>query len=469
MSSTRTLASYLSGLRFEDLPPEVVEKGKLAILDAVGNCIGGYPLALSRTFLDLAGSLGSGRPEATLIGDGDRVSVSAAAFGNAALTTMLDYCDYTRSESGRCATWLGAMAVPAAMAAGESRSISGRELIASVVAGYEGAARIVHSMDMTLEQSQKIGGETLSVFAAVCAAGRALGLDEDEMLSAVGMAGIYTPVPGWYKWVGDEGLTPRKDIKQGWAWMCMTGAFAAVSARQGLRMLQENHVLDGDKGISRMVGMDIFHEERLTADLGSRYYLPQFTSKVYPGCAITHTAVSGVLEIARDHGVTPQDVESIQVVTNKQDGIGFDDRDPQGLSDLQFSMPYQVAAALAAGDGGPGWYCDSTAASPQVRDLARRVELSFDDECERLFRESHLRVSKVAVHTRSGARYTRRVDGVGHVSEAGEIRSKFTTTASQVIDPDHVSRILDTVDTLEDQDGLAPLMDLLAPLPDHVR
>lgn len=469
MSSTRTLASYLSGLRFEDLPREVVDKAKLAILDAVGNCIGGYPLALSRTFLDLAGGLGGGRSEATLIGDGGRVSAPAAAFGNAALTTMLDYCDYTRSESGRCATWLGAMAVPAALAAGELRGISGRELVASVVAGYEGAARIVHSMDMTLEQSQKVGGETLSVFAAVCAAGRALGLDEDEMLSAVGMAGIYTPVPGWYKWVGDEGLTPRKDIKQGWAWMCMTGTFAAVSARQGLRMLQENHILDGDKGISSMVGMDIFHEERLTADLGSTYHLPQFTSKLYPGCAITHTAISGVLEIARDHGVTPGDVERIEVVTNEQDGIGFDDRDPRGLSDIQFSMPYQVAAALAAGDGGPGWYSEATASSPRVRDLARRVELSFDDECERLFRESHLRVSKVAVHTTSGERYTRRVDRVGHVSEAADIRSKFTTTASQVIDADHVSRILDTVDTLDTQPGIAALMDLLAPLPDHLR
>ena len=212
MSSTRTLASYLSGLRFEDLPQEIVDKAKLAILDAVGNCIGGYPLALSRTFLDLAGSLGGGRPEATLVGDGGRVSAPAAAFGNAALTTMLDYCDYTRSESGRCATWLGAMAVPAALAAGELRGISGRELVAGVVAGYEGAARIVHSMDMTLEQSQKVGGETLSVFAAVCAAGRALGLDEDEMLSAVGMAGDYQIIPQFRSARKNVGVVGEQNI-----------------------------------------------------------------------------------------------------------------------------------------------------------------------------------------------------------------------------------------------------------------
>ena len=469
MSSTRILTSYLSGLRFEDLPKEVVEKGKLAILDVVGNCIGGYPLALSRTFLDLAKDLGAGRQQATLIGDGDRVSVPAAAFGNGALTTMLDYCDYTRSESGRCATWLGAMAVPAALAAGEAQGLSGKELITSVVAGYEGSARIVHSMDMSLEQSQKLGGETLSVFAATCAAGRALGLDEDEMLSAVGMSGIYTPVPGWYKWVGDEGLTPRKDIKQGWAWMCMTGAFAAVSAKQGLKMLQENNILDGDKGISTMVGMDIFDEERLTADLGGTYFLPQFTSKIYPGCAITHTAISGVLKIAKDHSVTPGDVERIEVITNKQDGIGFGDQEPEGLSDIQFSMPYQVAVALVAGEGGPNWYSDRTATSPEVRNLAKRVELSFDDECEELFREQHLRISKLAVHTKSGGLYTQRVDRVGEVVDADEIRSKFVTTASQVIEADRVNRILETVADLESLDGVSGLMKLMAPLPNQVR
>ena len=47
MSSTQTLASYLSKLKYEDLPPSVVEKGKVAILDVVGNAIGGYGLNLS--------------------------------------------------------------------------------------------------------------------------------------------------------------------------------------------------------------------------------------------------------------------------------------------------------------------------------------------------------------------------------------------------------------------------------------
>ena len=97
MSSTRALADYLSRLKYEDLPVDVVEKGKLSLINSLGNSIGGYPLTVSKTFLELSKDLGIGRPESTLIGDGTKVSVSGAAFGNGGLSTMLDHSDYFRS------------------------------------------------------------------------------------------------------------------------------------------------------------------------------------------------------------------------------------------------------------------------------------------------------------------------------------------------------------------------------------
>ena len=316
-----------------------------------------------------------------------------------------------------------------------------------MVAGYECMARVLHSMDMTIERTEVLGGETVSVFAAAGAAARALALGEDETLSALGMTGIYTPVPAWYKWVGDEGLIPRKDIKQGWAWMCMTGAFAAVSAQKGLKMLQENNILDGDNGLWRMLGMDIFEEEQLTAGLGQKYHILDFSTKLYPGCAITHTAIVGVTGLVKDHGIDPGNIEAIEIITNKQDGIGFDDYDPEGVSDVEFSMPYQVSAALLAGDKGPGWYTERMVKSPEVSNMMRRISLSFDEECEQAFRDTHLRMSKVAVLTKAGERYASRVDRVGYGEDADQVRDKFITTTSQVIDRSRIDRILSAVDT----------------------
>ena len=135
MSSTRTLAGYLSALRYEDLPPLVAEKGRLLILDAIGNCIGGYPLPLATPFLEMSKELGGGSPQATLIGDGAKVAPPMAAYANGALSTMLDYCDSFASQGGTNLAWMGPMAVPGALATGEGRGISGRELIVSVGRG----------------------------------------------------------------------------------------------------------------------------------------------------------------------------------------------------------------------------------------------------------------------------------------------------------------------------------------------
>ena len=465
MSATRGLASYLSKMRYEDLPPDVVQQGKLALMNSLGNSIGGYPLRLAGTFLELAKDMGVGKPEATLIGDGTKVSMPLAAFGNGALSTMLDYGDVYFSESRRTAIWPGSVAVPAALAAAETRGVSGKELITSVVAGYECGARLVHSMDMTHEQSQKVNGETLSVFAAVGGAGRGLGLNEDEMLSALGMAGIYTPVPGWYKWVSEDGLIPRKDIKQGWAWMCMTGAFAAYSARKGLKMLQENNIFDGDRGLSAMLGMDIYKEERLTAGFGETYHIQQFSSKVLPGCAVTHSPIIGIRDMVKEHGIEVGDIDAIAVITNKQDGVGFDDQNPVTLSDMEFSLPYQVSAALFAGDGGPNWYLERTSKNPAVVSMTKRVSLSFDEECEDFFREKHLRLSKIDIMTKSGKTYSKRVETAGAFRSADEVRNKFISTTSQVLEKDRVDKILATIENLESVNNTSELVSLVSSLP----
>ena len=466
MSSTRALAGYLSELTYEDLPGDVIEKGKLSIINSLGNSIGGFPLEVSKTFLDLSKELGIGRPESTLIGDGTKVSVSGAAFGNGALSTMLDHADYFRSESGRCWIWPGAMAVPAALAAGETQGISGKELIVSAVAGYECAARVLTAMDMTIETQKEINGETLSTFAAAGAAGRAFGFDEDQMLSTLGMAGTYTIVPGWFKWVSDEGLSPRKDVKQGWAFMCMAGAFAAVSAKMGLKMLQENNILDGQRGLSRMLAMDSYNEERVTEGFGDIFHIREFASKLYPGGAVAHPPIVGVRELIEEHGFHAQEIASIEVGTAIQDGIGFEDQEPGNLSEMQFSVPYQLSAALFSGaPGGPSWYVEATANDPRVIRLTKNVTLSFDDECQTFFNATNLRLSKVTVTTESGQKYFKRIEHNGEAKTSEEIRDKFIGAVTQVIDRAHADEILASIDGLEDVDHISELTGLLAPFP----
>lgn len=227
------------------------------------------------------------------------------------------------------------------------------------------------------------------MFASVGAAGRALGLSEHGMVSALAMAGIYTPVPSDYKWIGDDGLNPRKEIEHRWAWMGITGAFAAVSARGGLKALQGNNILDGDRGLWRMLGMDQFDEARITQNPGVRFYIDDFGSKAYPGCALTFAALKGALSTVSG-GVTPSGVERIDVATNWSNATSFDDQVAEGIADEQFNFPYLLAAAIAIGEKGPNWYTAAAAANSELVSLEQRVHVSFDDVVGREQAESIL-------------------------------------------------------------------------------
>ena len=464
MSATRELAEYLADFQPGVLPARVLEQAKLVTIDALGNAIGGLPFELAGTFCDLARSVGGGTRDATIIGSGDRISVPYAAFANTALSTMLDYSDWEMSDSGRCPIWIGPLAVPAALAAGEATGITGAEFLASVAAWYECAARILHSMDMSEERFLEVNGETLSLFAAAGAAGRALRLSHDELLSAISMAGIYTPVPAYYKWIGDEGLTPRKDIKQGWAWLSMTGAFAAVSAKAGLRSVQQNNILDGDRGLWRMLGMDSFDEARLTEGLGTRFYLDDFGTKAYPGCVFTFSAVEGAVSIVRSQGLDLAQIARIDVVTNHSNGAGFGEQHTDSPADKQFNFPHQVAAAIVIGGRGPDWYTAAALEGAEFLSLKRKVHLSFDEECERALREDGLWMSKVAVTMADGVVHRARVESVDRLTDGASVRGKFLGTVEQVVGRERAEALLAVIEGL---DGAPSLDALVAQLGSH--
>jgi 2-methylcitrate dehydratase PrpD len=374
---------------------------------------------------------------------------------------MLDYSDYALSDSGRCPIWVGPLAVPAALAAAELSNISGAEFLAAVAAGYECAARILHSMDMSVERSLEVNGETLSVFAAAGAAGNALRLSKDEMLSTLAMAGIYTPVPAYYNWIGDDGLTPRKDIKQGWAWMGLAGAFAALSAKRGLRAVQVNNILDGDRGLWRMLGMDEFDETRITSELGSRYYIDDLGTKAYPGCAFTFTAIEAAKTVMEKERLALSDVARIDVMTNWSNAAGFDDPVTDGVADKQFNFPYQLGAALVMGERGPNWYREDASSNPDLVALKRRVHVSYDEESERIFRDTGAWMSKVAITTTTNDVHELAVHAVDTLNDGEGIREKFLTTASQVIGRERAESVLAAIDGVDEDQTLDPLIERL--------
>jgi 2-methylcitrate dehydratase PrpD len=137
MDFTRQLAEFCQGLSFEHLPPEVIHKAKLCLLDYVANVYGSLELEAVSAVVDYIKSLG-GKPQATAHGWGFKTDVHNAAFINGTTAEAIESQDGYRFGGSHP----GVAVIPAVLAMAEEMGQNGREVITALVAGYEVANRV---------------------------------------------------------------------------------------------------------------------------------------------------------------------------------------------------------------------------------------------------------------------------------------------------------------------------------------
>ena len=155
---------------------------KLAVLNIIAAALGGAQTRIGALHTTLAREIGGGVKQATLIGDGARVSRPIAAYANGSLAFALDYedvCQYVIHA--------GPIVIPAALALAEAQHSSGKDFLTSVVLGYEVGTRIGRAMQPTPARGAQVWGQQYTPFAACVAAGRFLRLTPVEMDVAFGI------------------------------------------------------------------------------------------------------------------------------------------------------------------------------------------------------------------------------------------------------------------------------------------
>src|SRR5882672_1579954 len=182
MEVTRTLARYLVQSRWEDIPERVRHEASRALLNFMGCAIGASRhetienvLAAVRPF--------AGSPQAGLLGRSERIDVLHAALINGISAHVLDFDD-THAR----AIHPSAPVLPALLAYAEWRKVTGAEFVHAFVLGVEAEERIGLSVfPEHYEAGWHITG-TAGVFGAAAATGKLLGLDEQRMAWALGIA-----------------------------------------------------------------------------------------------------------------------------------------------------------------------------------------------------------------------------------------------------------------------------------------
>ena len=178
--TTELLSSYACNLTYEDLPPAVVHQVKRTVADTLGCAIGGYLSEPAKIARRLAGDITSSAPS-RILGTSDYSSLDMAGFANGVMVRYLDCNDSYFSPGGGHPSDM----IPAALAVADSVGADGRTVITAITLAYEVFCRIADQVPAN-QWDQGI----FSVIGAACAAGKVLGLDEEQMGNAISLAAV---------------------------------------------------------------------------------------------------------------------------------------------------------------------------------------------------------------------------------------------------------------------------------------
>lgn len=379
------LAGFASGIRYEDLPANVVRETRRMLLDSIGVAFAAQSIDKGRICTEVSQRLG-GAPEATILGARGKVSASNAALANGELINALDY-DALFIPGGHIAPYV----VPAILAMAEARDDSGKDLLVALAVGTEIAMRITRGVSPMVQvipegedrQSYRwtdpYGGSRYNLGAAAGVA-RLMALDAPRMAHALGLAGHHTQVATHSKL---SYSLPAPMSKYGTAGWQSTGAIvSAMLAEAGYE--GDTGLFEGPSGFWRFTGSEVWMPERVLPGLGEEWALLEQQYKPYPSCRVVHTCLDLFYAMLAQHRWVPQDIEKIRIFTSAYgEKPHLQNRNVQNAIDAQFSAAYSIAMAAHGIPVGVEWQQQDVIHSPQIHAFMQRVSCEVHPEYTR--------------------------------------------------------------------------------------
>ncbi len=430
------LARFAVGLRYEDLPEDVVRMAKRAILDTFGCAFGGLPAEPSKIALKLASSVSS-KPDAALLFHGIRTSPELAVFANGVMIRYLDFNDAFVSQTNGAGH--PSDTVAALLASAELGQRSGRDLIVGTVLAYEVFCKIADVFDYL---GNGIDHTTITGMAAVVGASWLMGLTASEMVHAIGVT------------VGGNTATRqgRADELSNWkvyaaADACRKAIFSAQLAQNG--MTGPSNVFEGRYGFFKVMG----RKPVASPQLGEPFGIRRTFTKRFPVGQFSQTVAQAGLE-ARSFFKSPDDIQEINIHVSRSAikimADGPDKWQPQTHETADHSIPYATGLVLMYGKIEPEYYEDPYLHDRNLLELISRIKCLPSDEADRA---ELANLCMLEVVMKSGARKTARVEyHRGHYRNPmtdGEMEEKFRLMAQKHLPGDRVDNLLRIIWDLE--------------------
>jgi 2-methylcitrate dehydratase PrpD len=409
-SLSRQLAQWVVGLRYEDLPPEVVDRAKGVTLHSLASVLLGSQSRDGQQAVQLiTGEEAGVRRGASIMVHGTKVTKGGAAFANAEMAMAGGKLD-----SFRMLTHPGTSIVPGAFVAAETAGVSGRDLLTGLVAGYEVMERLAADFIPTVMARGFHAGPVFGIFGPAVAAAKILQLTEDQVNSTIALC---------VSLASSNLEGPRSGGR------ALREGAAVRNAMLAVALAQQGHVggetvLEGPAGFYHayagnnkgqltysFVGDTQTSLDKITANLGQAWLFRETLYRIYSTAGYNIAHVDVTAQLCAEHNIRYEDVERVEAVVNwletQYPSPAFPSR-REDAAPRPGSTPYYTAYGVVKRGfpvlRGQGTTPADTDDPPEVLELMQRVTIIPSHQMT-------LFGPRITIYTKDGQSYTKQSTG----------------------------------------------------------
>lgn len=362
------LAEYVANLKYEEIPQNVVKEIQTLILDYLGVALRGSMTESAEITRAFHLEYGAAKQEATLIGNGAKLTSQAAAYANAVSSHSIELDDV----DDLALFHYSPPVVSAALAAAEANHKSGMDLVVAITMGCDIMKRLSDAMNPMLRDRGFHTTPVCGIFGATAAAARLEGLSTEQIVNAFGLAGAHAS--GLMEMYGSN---MQKRINPGPA--AQNGIVSARLAKMGYT--GADTIFDGVRGVLRsFAGQE--DSSALVAGLGNTFDLGM-EYKRFACARPIHNAIGCALQIRPHLSNRINDITEMTIFRNPSWARYHEIKRPKSIHEAQVSLNHAVAVTLVDGDAFLEQFEEMWIHHPEVQRLSGMLKFVPDPELPR--------------------------------------------------------------------------------------